>query len=146
MGPADVVGGADQPQAGGEGGLGTGDGPTSSREGRKVGAEGGVEALDVGRVDDRTGGRCRQHRLDPRQGAVDDPAGDADDVPLGRVLDDLGELEPHWQHQPWASAPPSADRLAEDLQEGGDVAGQTIDADQDRPGSVHRPGPAGPAE
>jgi len=65
-----------------------------------VGAEGGVEALDVGRVDDGAGGRRGQDRLDAGQGAVDDPAGDADDVPLGGVFDDLGELEPVWQDQP----------------------------------------------
>ena len=94
VGPAEVVGGADQPHAGGEGRLGAGDGPTAPGERREVGAEGGVEPLDVGGVDDGAGGGRRQDRLDAGQGAADDPAGDADDVPLGRVLDDLGELEP----------------------------------------------------
>ena len=59
MGPAEVVGGADQPHAGDEGRLGAGDGPTSPGEGREVGAEGGVEPLDVGGVDDGAGGRGR---------------------------------------------------------------------------------------
>ena len=58
-----------------------------------MGTEGGVQALDVGGVDDRAGGRRRQHRLDAGQGTANDPARDADDVPPGRLLDDLGELE-----------------------------------------------------
>jgi hypothetical protein len=89
-----------------------------------VGTEGGVEALDGGGVDDGAGGGRRQHRFDPSQGAVQDAAGDADDVPLGRVLDDLGELEPVREDQARTTAPPGGDGLAEDLQEGGDVAGQ----------------------
>ena len=65
---------------------------------------------------------------------MDDPAGDADDVPFGGVLDDLGQLEPGGQHQPGPTAPPGPDRLAKDPREGGDVAGEAIDADQDGPG------------
>jgi hypothetical protein len=74
---------------------------------------------------------------------VDDSTRDADDVVLGGVLHDLGKLEPLGHHQPGATAPPGPDRQAEDLQEGGDVAGQAIDADQDRR-SARRPGPARP--
>src|SRR5205085_5802555 len=134
VGPAEVVGGADQPHAGGEGSVGAGDGTASTGEWRKVGAEGGVEALDVGGVDDGARGGRRHHGLDAGQGAVDDAAGDADDVALGGVLHDLGKLEPDGQHQPGPAAPPGPDRLAEDLWEGGDVAGQAVDADQDCPG------------
>jgi len=93
MRPAEVVGGADQPQAGGEGGLGVSDRPAPSGQWREVGAEGGVEPLDVGGVDDGAGGGRRQHGLDAGQGAVDDAASDADDVAPGGVLDDLGKLE-----------------------------------------------------
>ena len=102
MRPTEIVGRADEPHAGGEGRLGAGDRPTTSSEGCEVSAEGGVEALDGGGVDDGAGRRCRQDRLDAVQGAAHDAAGDADDVPLGGVLDDpsassgqaLGELEP----------------------------------------------------
>jgi hypothetical protein len=89
-----------------------------------VGAEGRVEPLDVGGADDGAGRRRRQDGLDAGLGTVDDPARDPDDVPFGRVLDDLGEREPVGQDQPRATAPPGADRLPEDLPEGGDVAGQ----------------------
>ena len=115
VGPAEVVGGADEPHAGGEGGLGASDRPAPSGERREVGAEGGVEPLDVGGVDDGAGGRGGQDRLDAGQGAVQDPARDPDDAPLGGVLDDLGELEPIRQNEPRTPAAPGVDRLAEDL-------------------------------
>ena len=132
VGPADIVGRTNQPHPSREDRLGASDGTAATGEWREMGAESGVQALDVGGVDDRTGGGRGQDRLDPRQGAVDDPAGDADDMPFGGVLDDpsassgqaLGKLEPDWQHQPGPAAPPGPDRLAEDLREGGDVAGQ----------------------
>ncbi len=91
--PAEVVGGTDQPHAGREGRLGVGDGPAAPGERCEVGAEGGVEPFDVGRIDDGAGRGRRQDRLDTVQGAPNDPAGDANDVPLGRVLNDLGDLE-----------------------------------------------------
>ena len=72
---------------------------------------------------------------------MDDPAGDPDDVPFGRVLDDLGELEPVRQDQSWTPAPPGVDGLAKELQEGGDVAGQAVDADQERRGRRAGPDP-----
>ena len=125
VGSAEVVGGPDQPPAGGKGRLGAGDRPTSSREWREVSAEGGVEAFDGGGVDDGAGGRGRQDRLDAVQGATKDPAGDADDPSFGRMLDDLSELEPVRQDQAWTPGSPGGDRLAEDRPEGGDVAGQT---------------------
>src|SRR5918995_3766107 len=65
------------------------------------------------------------------------------------MLDDLGELEAIRQDQPRTTAPPGPDRLAEDLQEGGDVAGQAVDADQDGrgqgagPDSLDQPGDQG---
>src|SRR4051794_35985744 len=139
VGPAEVVGGPDEPHPGGEGRLGARDGSSASGEGREVGAEGGIEPLDVGGVDNRPGGRRREDGLDASQGAAHDPAGDADEVPPGGVLDDLGELEPVRQDQPWTTAPSSADRLAEALQERGDVTGETVDADQD--GRGRRTGP-----
>ena len=139
VGPAEVVGGADQPHAGDEGRLGASDRPAPSGERREVGAEGGVEALDVGGVDDGAGGGRRQDRLDAGQGAANDPAGDADDVPLGRVLDDLGELEPVGQDQPRTTAPPGEIGWRKTFEEGGDVAGQAVDADQD--GRGRRAGP-----
>ena len=72
VGPAEVVGGADQPHAGGEGRLGASDGPAPSCERREMSTEGGVEPLDVGGVDDGAGGRGSQDRLDAGQGAVPD--------------------------------------------------------------------------
>ena len=51
--PAEVVRRADQPHTGGEGRLGTRDGTPASGERREMGTEGGVQALDVGGVDDR---------------------------------------------------------------------------------------------
>src|SRR5205823_10508908 len=81
--PAAGVGGADQPPAGGAGGLGAGDGPPSSRAWREVGAERRVEPLAGGRGADGGGRRRRHHRLDAGQRAVADPARDPDDVPLG---------------------------------------------------------------
>src|SRR4051794_41634450 len=77
VGPAEVVGGADQPHAGGEGRLGASDGATPSGQRREGGAEGGVEALDVGGGDDGAGGGCPQGgpRGDP--GPPHEPAGGA---------------------------------------------------------------------
>jgi len=138
VGPAEVVGRADQPHAGGESRPGASDGATATGERREVGAAGGVEALDVGRVDHGAGRRRGQHRLDAGQGALDDAAGDpacpdaGGDMALGGVFDNpsassgqaLGELEAGGQHQPWTTTPPGPDRLAEDVREGGDVAGQ----------------------
>src|SRR4051794_16497601 len=86
VGPAEVVGRADQPHAGREGGLGAGDGTTAPSERREVGAEGGVETLDVGGVDDGAGVRRGHDGLDTGQGAMDDAASDADDVAFGGVL------------------------------------------------------------
>ena len=106
VGPAEVVGGADQPHAGREGRLGASDGPTATGERCEVGAEGGVEPLDVGRVDDGAGRGRRQDRLDAGLGPRPDPARDPDDVPLGCVLDDLSELEPVGQDQPWTTRRP----------------------------------------
>jgi hypothetical protein len=94
MGPADVVGGPDQPHASGEGGLGPGDGTTPSGQRREVGPEGGVEPLDVRGVDDGAGRGRRQDRLDAGLGPLQDPARDPDDMPLGCMFDDPGELEP----------------------------------------------------
>ena len=147
--PAEVVGGADQPHAGGEGRRRVGDRPPPAGQWHEVGAEGGVEPLDVGGVDDGAGGGRGQDRLDAVQGATHDPARDPDDVPLGGVLDDLGELEPVRQDQARTPAPPGADRLPEGFQEGGDVAGQAVDADQGSRGrragsdSLDQPGDQG---
>ena len=111
-------------------------------EWRKVGAEGRVEPLDIGGVDDGAGGRRGQDRLDAVRGPAHDPASDPDDVPLGGMLDDLGKLERIGQHQRWPTPSPGADRPAKDPEEGGDVAGQAVDADQD--GRRRRAGPDPP--
>src|SRR4051794_30719376 len=71
VGPAEVEGGPAQPHAGGEGRLGASDGSTATGERCEVGAEGGIQALDVGGVDDGSRGGRRQHRLNAGQSAVD---------------------------------------------------------------------------
>ena len=82
VGPAEVVGGADQPDAGGEGRLGAGDGPPPPGEWRAVGAEGRVEPLAVGGVDAGASRRRLQDGRNIRQGAAHDSARAPDDVPL----------------------------------------------------------------
>ena len=58
---------------------------------------------------------------------------------LAECLTTWANWNPSGQDQARTTAPPGVDRLAKDLPEGGDVAGQAVDADQD--GRGRRAGP-----
>ena len=107
-----------------------------------MGAEGRVQPLDVGGVDDRA--RHRLGRVEPRlhrrRAAQHDPPRHPDHAPPGVLLDDLGVHEPGGSHQAGPPAPSGPPRLAEDAPGLRDVAAQPVGAEQEplpRPAGAH---------
>src|SRR5262249_18968042 len=105
--------------------------PPAPHQPRQAGPEGRVEPLDVGRVDPRARTRPPQHRLDRLQAAPHHPAHGRGQAPAAVALDDLPDEQPRFDHQPGPAADP-LDLVAEAAQPGADVAGQAIDAPQNR--------------
>ena len=77
-------------------------------------------------------------------GPAHDPAGDADEAPPGAVLDHLAQQQPGRGHQPRPAPAAGPHRVAEDPREGGHVAGQAIDADQEGQAPGRARGPSAP--
>jgi len=125
VGPAEVGGTAHQIHPGGEDALVVDQSAIPADQRNRGAAEGRVEPLDVRRVEHGSTGyhqRCR-HRLGR---PPHDPPPHAHHAPLGILLDHLAQEQPLVDHQPGPAPATSAHGMLEDLQEGGDVAGQAI--------------------
>ncbi len=108
-----------------------GDGPTAPHQHSQALPERAVEPLDVGGVDVLSPAHPSEGCRYRRRTAMCHPPGHLADASLRIPLDHLPDQQPVCQAQ---AGPPNlagVNRVAEDPQEGGDVAGQPVDADQD---------------
>src|SRR4051812_44765842 len=131
MGPAEVVGTAHQVHPPGQDPFATDDRPAAPRQWAQRGAEGRVQPFEVRRVDPRPRAGRRQHRGDRRRRPQDDPPRDVDEAPAAMVLDHLAQEQPGGGHQPRPPRLAGPHRVAKDADEGGHVARQAVDADQE---------------
>ena len=109
----EVVAASHQPHPGTHQHLRMGDRPPAPGQATQPTAEGGIQPLDIRSVDHRSRARGRQHPQDARARSMHHALRHARDVMLGRVFDDLGQLEACRQHQAWATPPSGEHRMAE---------------------------------
>src|SRR5512147_1222631 len=108
------------------------DGPPPPHQGGERTAKGGVQALDVCRVDDGARTGLAQDLGNRLRRSPHHPMDHADHSALRIALDHLTDEQPRLHHQPRPTATAGAYGMTEHLQKSRDVAGQAIDTDQHR--------------
>jgi hypothetical protein len=115
------------------------DGSPPAHQGRQGTTKGGIQALDVGGVDDRPRVGLAQNLctglsrpLHDSVSHTDDPAPFATSGQASHTVDHLTDEQPWFYHQPWPPTSTCSHGMTEHPPKGCDVTGEAIHTDQNR--------------